>query len=80
MYRKRLGAMPTVTPWHLKPALGAHKRDFLSLHDITITEMEGLLKLAAEVKAHPKGVRHGVAGKDGGTDIREAIAADAGDV
>ncbi|HKM80940.1 MAG TPA: ornithine carbamoyltransferase [Candidatus Acidoferrum sp.] len=54
MYRKRLGAMPTVTPWHLKPALGAHKRDFLSLHDITITEMEGLLKLAAEVKAHPK--------------------------
>jgi len=54
MYRKRLGAMPTITPWHLKPALGAHKRDFLSLHDITITEMEGLLKLAAEVKAHPK--------------------------
>ncbi len=54
MYRKRLGATPTITPWHLKPAMGAHKRDFLSLHEITITEMEGLLKLAAEVKAHPK--------------------------
>ncbi len=54
MYRKRLGATPTVTPWHLKPAMGAHKRDFLSLHDLTITEMEGLLKLAAEVKAHPR--------------------------
>jgi len=63
MYRKRLGAMPTVTPWHLKPALGAHKRDFLSLHDITISEMEGLLKLAAEVKAHPKGFVTALQGK-----------------
>jgi ornithine carbamoyltransferase len=30
----------------------AHKRDFLSLHDITISEMEALLNLAEEVKAH----------------------------
>ena len=63
MYRKRLGAMPTITPWHLKPAPGAHKRDFLSLHDLTITEMEGLLKLAAEVKAHPKGFVTALQGK-----------------
>jgi ornithine carbamoyltransferase len=34
--------------------MGAHKRDFLSLHDITISEMEALLDLAEEVKAHPE--------------------------
>ena len=45
---------PTVFPWHLKPALGAKKRDFLTLHDITISEMEALLNLGEQVKAHPE--------------------------
>jgi len=45
---------PTVYPWHLKPALGAKKRDFLTLHDITISEMEALLNLGEQVKAHPE--------------------------
>ena len=55
MYRARHTVpFPSVYPWHLKPAMGAHKRDFLSLHDITISEMEALLDLAEEVKAHPE--------------------------
>lgn len=54
MNRTRQTAFPTVFPWHLKPALGAKKRDFLTLHDITISEMEGLLNLGEEVKAHPE--------------------------
>jgi len=45
---------PIVYPWHLKPALGAKKRDFLTLHDITISEMEALLNLGEQVKAHPE--------------------------
>ena len=45
-------AVPSAVPWHLKAAAGAPKRDFLSLHDITISEMEALLGLAEEVKAH----------------------------
>jgi ornithine carbamoyltransferase len=55
MYRTRQNApAPAVHPWHLKPGLGASKRDFLTLHDITISEMESLLNLAKEVKAHPQ--------------------------
>jgi ornithine carbamoyltransferase len=34
--------------------MGVHKRDFLSLHDITISEMDALLNLGEEVKAHPE--------------------------
>ncbi|MGB7844168.1 MAG: hypothetical protein WBL63_01010, partial [Candidatus Acidiferrum sp.] len=55
MFRERQTVpFPSVYPWHLKPAMGAHKRDFLSLHDITISEMEALLNLGEEVKAHPE--------------------------
>ena len=55
MFRARQAVpFPSVYPWHLKPAMGGHKRDFLSLHDITISEMEALLNLAEEVKAHPE--------------------------
>jgi len=53
MFRARQTVpFPSVYSWHLKPAMKAHKRDFLSLHDITISEMEALLNLAEEVKAH----------------------------
>ncbi|MBZ5541843.1 MAG: ornithine carbamoyltransferase [Acidobacteriia bacterium] len=34
-------------------APGVEKRDFLSLHDLSVTEMAALLDHAAEVKAHP---------------------------
>jgi ornithine carbamoyltransferase len=55
MYREQqIAAFPSAIPWHLKPAIGHNKRDFLSLHDITISEMEALLRLAEEVKAHPE--------------------------
>ncbi|MGB9431932.1 MAG: ornithine carbamoyltransferase [Candidatus Acidiferrum sp.] len=55
MIRERQAvAFPSALPWHLKPAIGAQKRDFLSLHDITISEMAALLQLAEEVKAHPE--------------------------
>ena len=64
MYRKHQNpTFPSVFAWHLPPALGGHKRDFLSLHDITITEMEALLKLAAEVKAQPKAYVTALQGK-----------------
>jgi ornithine carbamoyltransferase len=54
MYRERQTTpFPSAIPWHLQPAIGHRKRDFLSLHDITISEMEALLHLAEEVKAHP---------------------------
>jgi ornithine carbamoyltransferase len=45
--------LPLVSPWRLEPPPGATKRDFLSLHDLSISETAGLLNLAAEVKAHP---------------------------
>jgi len=55
MFREQqTAAFPSALPWHLQPALGAGKRDFLSLHDITISEMEALLHLAEDVKAHPE--------------------------
>lgn len=54
---------PSVFPWHLKPAMGAQKRDFLSLHDITISEMEALLNLGEEVKAHPEAFVMALQGK-----------------
>jgi ornithine carbamoyltransferase len=64
MYRERQTAsFPTVHPWHLKPAAGMHKRDFLSLHDITISEMEALLKLAHQVKEHPQAFVMSLQGK-----------------
>ena len=55
MYREQQTvALPSALPWHLNPTVGGRKRDFLSLHDITISEMAALLKLAENVKAHPK--------------------------
>lgn len=55
MFRARQAVpFPSVFPWHLKPAMGGRKRDFLTLHDITISEMEALLDLGEEVKAHPE--------------------------
>ncbi len=45
--------IPLVSPWRLEPPPGATKRDFLSLHDLSISETAALLNLAAEVKAHP---------------------------
>ena len=54
MYRGRQPGRTASTPvWQLKPAPGTHKRDFLSLHDLTISEMESLLNLAEEIKQHP---------------------------
>jgi ornithine carbamoyltransferase len=54
MHRARQAApIPSVVPWHLTPATGGRKRDFLTLHDITISEMKALLGLAEEVKSHP---------------------------
>lgn len=45
--------IPLVSPWRLEPLPGATKRDFLSLHNLSISETAALLNLAAEVKAHP---------------------------
>lgn len=64
MFRARQTVpFPSIFPWHLKPAMGTHKRDFLSLHDITISEMEALLNLGEEVKAHPEAFVMALQGK-----------------
>src|SRR3970282_1827755 len=52
-----------VSHWHLRPCAGHVKRDFLSLHDLTPDEFEGLLDLAAEVKRRPEAFRHALEGK-----------------
>ena len=49
--------------WRLQPWLGRTKRDFLSLHDLTTWELEGLLDLAADFKAYPAAFRHVLEGK-----------------
>ena len=55
MYRERSSnLLAGVSAWKLKPPRGEKKRDFLTLHDITISEMGALLNLAEEVKAHPR--------------------------
>jgi ornithine carbamoyltransferase len=64
MLRERLSVpFPSAFPWHLKPAMGWKKRDFLTLHDITISEMEALLHLAEEVKQHPEAYLTALQGK-----------------
>jgi len=45
------------------PSPGHTKRDFLCLHDLTVEEMEGLLALSADVKAHPAEYAHALTGK-----------------
>ena len=52
-----------VSHWHLRPCAGHVKRDFLSLHDLTPDEFEGLLDLAAEVKRRPEAFRHALDSK-----------------
>ena len=38
-------------------------RHFLSLHDLSASEVEGLLRLSAAVKAHPESYARALAGK-----------------
>lgn len=47
----------------LRPGPGQTKRDFLSLHELTIAELAGLLDLAEDVKRHPESYRHSMAGR-----------------
>ena len=64
MYREQQTVVfPSALPWHLNPTVGGRKRDFLSLHDITISEMEALLHLGEEVKAHPESYAVALQGK-----------------
>jgi len=49
--------------WQLQPKPGRTKCDFLSLHDITTRELEGLLDLAADVKAYPADFHHALEGR-----------------
>jgi ornithine carbamoyltransferase len=45
--------LPRVSHWRLEPRPATGKRDFLSLHDLSVPETTALLDLAAEVKAFP---------------------------
>ncbi len=57
------GTFPAVQKqWRLRPRQGA-KRDLLSLHELTVEEMENLLRLAAEVKAQPTAFSHALQGQ-----------------
>ena len=49
--------------WSLQPRPGATKRDFLTLHDLTNWELEGLLDLARELKSFPAPFHHALEGK-----------------
>ncbi len=49
--------------WRLRPRAGPGKRDFLTLDDLTVEEMENLLSLSAEVKAYPGIFRHALQGQ-----------------
>jgi ornithine carbamoyltransferase len=49
--------------WRLRPTAGRTKRDFLSLQDLSAEELDGLLNLAAEVKAYPTVFQHALEGR-----------------
>jgi ornithine carbamoyltransferase len=49
--------------WSLQPRPGSAKRDFLSLHELTNWELEGLLDLAREIKSFPAPFHHALEGK-----------------
>lgn len=49
--------------WKLHPTAGHTKRDFLSLHELTITEFLGLLDLAEGVKRNPENFRGALTGR-----------------
>lgn len=49
--------------FRLEPPRGHTKRDFLSLHALTIAEFAGLLDLAEEIKRHPETFRGALAGR-----------------
>jgi ornithine carbamoyltransferase len=51
--------------WHLEPARGAVKRDFLSLRDLSAAELHALLDLADEVKFAPLGFARALGGLAG---------------
>ncbi len=55
-------ATMSVNQWKLLPRRGQAKRDFLSLHDLTIAEFLELLDLADELKQHPKLFRGALVG------------------
>ena len=49
--------------FRLHPIPGHTKRDFLTLHNLSIVEFNGLLDLAEEIKLHPESYRKSLAGK-----------------
>jgi len=49
--------------WSLQPRSGSTKRDFLSLHDLSNWELEGLLDLARELKSFPAPFHRALEGK-----------------
>jgi ornithine carbamoyltransferase len=53
-----------ITPWKLLPAEGHTKRDFLSVQELTVEEMAGLLDLAETVKQQPALYRRALDGRN----------------
>jgi hypothetical protein len=49
--------------WRLQPAGGSVKRDFLSLHDLSMMEFAEILDLADELKHRPESFRGALAGR-----------------
>ena len=59
-----ISAFPSILAWGLRPAEGQIKRDFLTLLDLTVEEMEGLLGLARAVKRQPALFHHMLDGRN----------------
>jgi ornithine carbamoyltransferase len=55
--------IPHIPFQRLERVPGLEKRDFLSLHDLSVPEVEALLDLAAEVKAHPSAYARALEGR-----------------
>jgi ornithine carbamoyltransferase len=58
-----INVFPFQAEWKLQPGEGRTKRDFLSLHDLTVREMIHLLDLAEMVKQQPARFRRALDGR-----------------
>ena len=59
-----INVFPFSAEWKLKPREGRTKRDFLSLHDLTVQELVNLLDIAETVKQQPARFRRALEGRN----------------
>mgnify|MGYP000448164969 CR=1 FL=1 len=59
-----INVFPFQAEWKLQPGEGRTKRDFLSLHDLTVKELTRLLDLAEMLKQQPARFRRALEGRN----------------